>query len=631
MNSVIFFRKLRTARRLLVAKCRSFGVNLGQTHYAKITFPQFSNADVGKRFKVYDAGRLVWGTEIERPQVGFPLEYRNILVSSSSPSSFTVEPKLPFEIEVSDRPFSTPEQDQYDAKYRVAKHPDGLWYALRGNATNPKYLLLTFPGFGPSTSRISYAVSFMSQIKDRDLKETLLVAFQDRYQVHGTYMVTDDNGQLLYPRFAALVRSLARKYSIAPENVIFFGASKGASIALMYARDFPKAHLVTVVPQVHLRYYLQSKPFFRNNLFHYFKMVNFVEPIKLLRRYFHEGREIHYFYTVNDELSNYSLIERVAGVPNLTRVRVDGTHGEVATKALQTVLSLIARFTSRTKDGKGDGRFELAYCDAYQDQGPTKDRTGWQVGLPNSLLSAGDCTAYLRASAGCTRFLQMLSSSGPRTVWYTNQEQLVDPSADNVGPIDSVAVFTKDGRQFQAELAQDPGGTAPGTQQEYDPNELLLDAEAHSYWVVQGDDFGRFAYRFHKAGSSNQLSVVCRDHLAEKTDVSCSTLAVSSLDQWQGLAVLLSRVMKQAQLTTLSLDVEVSAHLSAVLGQATQIDLPTFQATVRNPRLDDWDHAHLAKHDLIPTLTKHLSDKQIRVVTSPGATVDPLFRPYTAS
>lgn len=147
-------------------------------YFAKLTLGDWKSWN-GKPFRLLQDGALVYGNMIEPPARGFPLEYRNIMVTSNDVSHFTLDIDVPFELKIGRGAFTTPQQLRYDEQYGVEQHGD-VFYSLRGNSTTPTKMLITFPGFGPSTTRISYAVSYLKDLNDEDLNDTLMVCFQDR-------------------------------------------------------------------------------------------------------------------------------------------------------------------------------------------------------------------------------------------------------------------------------------------------------------------------------------------------------------------------------------------------------------------------------------------------------------------
>src|SRR5699024_9516913 len=327
------------------------------TFFAKLTIKNWAkHRDVS--FRLLQGDRIVYGNKIEPPARGFELEYRNIIVTSDDPKDFSLDIDAEYSLLIGKGAFTTAQQQRYDEKYGVEQHGD-LFYSLRGNVKNPKRALITFPGFSPSTSRISYFVSYLKGITDEDLADTVMVCFQDRYLVSGSYMLVDNAGSSLRPRVHDEISRLLARYGIAEKDLMLFGASKGGSIATIYAEGFPSARLVATVPQMNLPYYL-SKPFFRDNLYRLDAIRSEPQPGTLMRQYFAEARCIDYFYTDRDEQSNHSLVEFIADVPGLTKYRVDGEHAEVAKKALPTILTLLKRFT-RGEDG-GSAPAALA-CD----------------------------------------------------------------------------------------------------------------------------------------------------------------------------------------------------------------------------------------------------------------------------
>lgn len=314
--------------------------------FAKIIIDDWRKFN-GESFRLHQDGKLVYGNRIEAPQRGFPLEYRNIVVTARDESRFSLNLPTTFKIAFSSGQFSTPQQDKYDKTYGVQQH-GRVFYSMRGNTKNPKRIIVTFPGFGPSTTRISYAVSYMKQLTDAELQDTLFVAFQDRYSVSGTYMLLDSAGREIRSEIEAVIAGFLSQYGLTDDKMLIFGASKGASTALVYADKFPKARLLVAVPQMNLPYYF-SKPFFYDNLYQFDAFHRIAQPVEYLRRYLDEGRSIDYFYTTNDELSNCSTIEYAEGLPNLRKYRFDGVHGAVARDALPTMLGIMRRFL-----GKGD-------------------------------------------------------------------------------------------------------------------------------------------------------------------------------------------------------------------------------------------------------------------------------------
>jgi len=599
--------------------------------YAKILFPEYDESYIGKRFKLFQGDRLVWGNEIERPAVGYPLEYRNIIIAKSTSEEFTVSPPIPFEIDVSDIPFSTEEQNEYDRKYHVTQHENGLWYTVRGNTENPKFLLLTFPGFGPSTTRIAYAVSYLSQLSALDLEDTLLIAFQDRYQVHGTYMITDDTGALVYPQFRALIDTLREKYSILSENILFFGASKGASIALMYMKDFPEARLIIMVPQLNIRYYLQAKSFFRNNLFHYFKEVDFEEPISLFRTYLREKRKIWYFYTDNDELSNYSLIERVQGFPSLNKYRVDGNHGEVAKKALPTVLCLMRSIVLQ----KGKQNFTSIYLDIYPGIEGKKEY-GVQICLPNSFIDNKNINVYTRSSLNGTIFYQFLHASEQRTIWYTNTEEVISSTITGVGSIDGISVFDPNGQYFESfeTVPLNEQAVAIPSGEFVDPfNELSIHTpDVKPYWILDGQNLGSFVFSYSSgAHGSRSLHVFCvtRESVgSQPPDSVTATLQVSCDKNWNCLYVLINRVMKIDRLISVTIYVEVTGCSAEILHEAIHIDLPDVKVVCTSD-LTSIDYDYIEQHDLTAQFMQWLAKGKLRPEMGSSGMVAPVFRPYT--
>ena len=471
--------------------------------FAKLTIRDWENRR-GQHFQLLQGSTVVYGNEIEPPARGFPLEYRNIIVTSDDVSRFKLNIDAPYELKIGRGAFTTPQQLKYDHQYGVEQHGD-VYYSLRGNTTNPKKLLITFPGFGPSTSRISYAVSYLKAITDTDLKDTLMVCFQDRYLAAGSYMMVDSAGRPLYDRVWRAIEDLRSQYDIDPTEMLLFGASKGGSIAIHYAKDFPDAQLLLAVPQMNLPYYF-NKPFFRDNLFRNHALHDIEQPETLLRRYFAEGRRIDYFYTNSDELSNHSLIELVQDVPNLTKYRVDGGHSAVARAALPTMLCIIREFLTSPKQKS----FVCEDIRTFHDD----ETVRVQIRVDSAASELKGANWFIEGSLGRTRFMQLMTDHSYQFVKLTSDSQRLFAAYDPVEDLSAVTAIEENGTRWSSLLPQPvTRGPEQCGQTKLRAEELNLQTDGpEEYVVLDGDHFGQYRYRSQKvsdAGDTVEVHFVC--------------------------------------------------------------------------------------------------------------------------
>ncbi|MFJ4208216.1 hypothetical protein ACIPY2_07145 [Paenarthrobacter sp. NPDC089675] len=469
--------------------------------FAKLTISNWQEL-VGSPFRLFEDGEMVYGNVIEPPARGFPLEYRNIMVRSDDPARYHLDLDVPFDLKIGHGAYTTPQQLAYDEQYGVEQHGD-TYYSLRGNTVNPKKLLITFPGFGPSTTRVSYAVSYLKALTDADLQETLMVCFQDRYLAAGSYMLVDNAGRPLEDRVTATIEGLRKRFGIDPAAMLFFGASKGGSIAIQYARTFPAARLLLAAPQMNLPYYF-SKPFFKDNLFRNRSLRSMQQPEERLRQYFAEGRTIDYFYTDSDELSNHSLIELVQDVPNLTKYRINGKHAEVARTALPAMLGIIRQFLA----GASVERFECEELRAFHgDEG-----VQLQVRVDPKASSVSNANWFVEGHCGRTRFLQLMTNHSYDFVKYTSAEQILFKSSDPVEHMTSVTAIAPEGTRWTAALPKrlNPGRRA--LKQELPTAALSLTSDVvQDYAILDGNARARFRYRAWRAnagGNTMEVHVV---------------------------------------------------------------------------------------------------------------------------
>ncbi|MEV7605603.1 hypothetical protein AB0N65_09205 [Paenarthrobacter sp. NPDC089322] len=456
------------------------------TYFARLRIPEWQK-HIGRAFRLLQDGQIIYGNLIEAPARGFPLEYRNIIVTSKDPARFSLDIDAPYELTIGRGAFTTPQQIKYDHQYGVEQHGD-IYYSLRGNTVNPRKLLLTFPGFGPSTSRVSYAVSYLKDIVDADLKDTLMVCFQDRYLSAGSYMVADNAGRPLFDRVTQAIEELRARYDIDPARMLFFGASKGGSIAIHYAKDFPAAQLLLAVPQMNLPYYF-NKPFFRDNLFLNSALRDIEQPEHNLRRYFREGRKIDYFYTNSDELSNHSLIELVKDVPNLTKYRVDGEHSSVARTALPAMLGIIRGFLR----GPQHQTFSCEEIRAF----PQEHGIQLQARVDQTGSKINEANWFIEGWLGSTRFRQLISQHSYGFLKYTTESQQLYPAYDPTDTLAAVVAIEPAGTLWTGRLPS-PTFKASGHVERCDVDASTLELEAkHSqpYVVLEGDRLSRYLYR----------------------------------------------------------------------------------------------------------------------------------------
>jgi len=555
-------------------------------YFAKLTINKWERHR-GKPFRLLQGTSVVYGNEIEPPARGFPLEYRNIVVTSDDASKFHLDIDAPYDLKIGRGAFTTPQQLKYDEQYGVQQHGD-VFYSLRGNTTNPSKIIVTFPGFGPSTSRISYAVSYLKAITDADLKDTLMVCFQDRYLAAGSYMMVDSGGRPLHGRVRGVIEGLRSKYDVDSAHMLFFGASKGGSIAIHYAQDFPDAQLLLAVPQMNLPYYF-NKPFFRDNLFRNRALRDVVQPEVLLRRYFEEGRKIDYFYTNSDELSNCSLIELVNDVPNLTKYRVDGNHSAVARAALPSMLGILRRFLH----GPNEQTFTCENVRSFTQE----DHVLAQIRVDVEASQLQGANWFLEGSLGSTRFLQLLTEHSYRFVKYTSDSQWLNAAYDPIGTVSAVTALEATGARWTGQLPEPlTNESAPGWRRAASWTALQLETDLpQEYVVLDGDHLARYRYRSAAVEPDGDTVEV---HFVSDIDLPMDNLpsqkgcgrtsrlvVVEPLDGWVRVDLLALRFVIASAAERLSVVIH-GAHSAEVTSQLTRVDWENKRIVV----LDDDGH-----------------------------------------
>lgn len=554
--------------------------------FAKLTIGKWESHR-GKPFRLFQGSTVVYGNEIEPPARGFPLEYRNIIVTSTDVSKFRLDIDAPYTLTIGRGAFTTPQQVKYDQQYGVEQHGD-VFYSLRGNVTNPKRMLITFPGFGPSTSRISYAVSYLKALTDTDLADTIMICFQDRYLAAGSYMMVDSAGRPLYERVWKSIEDLRVRYGLDDSAMLFFGASKGGSIAIHYAQEFPGAQLLLGVPQMNLPYYF-NKPFFRDNLYRNRGLHDVEQPEDILRRYFSEGRRIDYFYTNSDELSNHSLIELVEDVPNLAKYRIAGAHSAVARAALPAMLGIMRQFISR----QADETFSSQELRTFTEDDSVQVQL--RINADNSPKPGSNW--FLEAPLGRTRFLQAMSDHTYDFVKYTSDAQRLLAAYDPIEDISKVIAIEDTGKKWTSIV---PSKLDRGRQQIFrlpmtsEPLNLENDG-TQSYVVIDGNDYGRFRYRCGRvsaAGDTMEVHIVSNaDEASLGTDFGTSDkrtshiAVVASLDAGKFSDLFALRLVIAADVKRLLVVVHDETTTSETVRALAEVDWMDANIVVAAPAL----------------------------------------------
>ncbi|MGP5599206.1 hypothetical protein ACTXOJ_09395 [Glutamicibacter arilaitensis] len=418
--------------------------------YAKLFIKNWRRY-LGKEFQLLENGRIVYGNTIEAPLKGMTLEYRNIVVSSSDLSHFSLDIDAPFTMSIGPGAFYTPQQDHYDKKYSVKRH-GRLHYATRGNAVNPEKIIFTFPSFSSSTSTTPYMVSFLSGIKDAELEKTLLVCFQDRFGTSGTYMQMDNSGLDLTAVVSEEIEKIRTRFNVDEKYLMFYGVSKGGSIAIRYSQPYPKSRLVISCPQLHLGYYLKNSSF-KDSLGRSALVHQKEQPHRLLSQFIDQNRSIDYLYSTKDETSNYSLAEQLDHSNGLNLLRIDGIPSEVARKSLPTVLNILRSFIGTSTVSN----VILEQVRVYPND--SGHRVQVRIGAPEEANTRTNW--YLIKRHANSAHAQLLTQGALRFVKYTTDAQQIFSSASSVYDYSEVVGYQVDGTMWVATNHKDLQDDAP--------------------------------------------------------------------------------------------------------------------------------------------------------------------------
>lgn len=307
--------------------------------FLKLSFEVENN--VGKEIHIIQNGVEIWGMEVENPENKKIIEYRNIAFDSTA-GELEILCDFSFSSEINVEKQYTQMQITYDKKHNII-NDESLIYALNGNKSNPKKILVTFPGFMLSTSDIQYPLTmFGSFLKNKYIMDNyLIIAFQDRYFASGTYMLFNDDKVEMKKKIEEKIVNLSKKYSIKENDIVFFGASKGGSIAINTIENFPLATLIISVPQMDIEYYLKNRSTLVLPSKNVYADAKIPDIMKLYQQYNSEKRKIYHLFSTNDDMSNMNFIEKTKFSKTTTLFPSTLEHGKVTSNNLVLIEKLL--------------------------------------------------------------------------------------------------------------------------------------------------------------------------------------------------------------------------------------------------------------------------------------------------
>lgn len=468
-------------------------------YFAKLTIPYSEQID-GEYFKLFYGDDIVYGNVVKRQEQTKFLEYRNFIVDSSKPSDFTLNIDTPYTLHIGRGSFSNPQQVAYDKSHAIEQF-ENVFYSLRGNIVNPKRLLLMFPDFSDSASRISYPIEYFEEIAEEELSDTLVVSFQDCYMSAGTYMAIDNSGRSLSSRVISILDRFISRYDISEEDVMLFGVSKGGSIAIRYSEHLPQAHLVVVAPHMNIPYALRGS-FVGDNPGQLYELGAIVQPDQQMRTAFRDGRTIDYFYSDADEQSNCSLVELVDDIPGLSKFRIAGDHDDVVRSALPAVLNIVRRFL-----GSGvDYLTETLDVNAFS----SGDTLGLQVRIDDSDGPGVEASWYVDGLLGRTSFRQNISDHALPFVKFTSELQRLRPELDDLGGLRGLIAYAANGDRWRASFPNECNllaGFSPRARLPWSRLQLNTNRPT-PYVIVKENSLAYFTYECMRAlGNEDRIDV----------------------------------------------------------------------------------------------------------------------------
>lgn len=190
-----------------------------------------------------------------------------------------------------------PDQAVFDKRFAIQRHElegESIYYAPLGNLNYPRKLLITFPGVS-SFDNVNYRLSALTSVQSHIGDRALIIALQDKVGPFGNYMFKTDGGYPVGAIVTSLIRGLMDRYKLDESDVIFYGNSKGGTVAIDYISRFPRSKFFTDIPQMDLFNYRSQNDLMR--------LTTGVEA----RRYYNLT---DYLATLKSDNVTYSFAER---------------------------------------------------------------------------------------------------------------------------------------------------------------------------------------------------------------------------------------------------------------------------------------------------------------------------------
>lgn len=263
----------------------------------------------------------------------------NICVDEKSSVSLKVKNENIKLIITKDKIFH-PDQLAFDKKHSIVSHKllgESVYYSLCGDIYSPKKILITFHGVS-NFDNVHHRLSALSSLHSR-LKNVLIVAFQDKEGVYGNYMYKTSTNQRIQPIVISLISGLKARFSLCDHDIIFYGNSKGATIAIDYISFFPNSYFFIDIPQLDL-YNKSHNALFKFTLgedarnYYVFK-----ETLSSLK-----NEKVYYSFAENDHDSSRSIPMRNFPGINVSMLKDMGHSGsaiELVKKNFAKIFQLI--------------------------------------------------------------------------------------------------------------------------------------------------------------------------------------------------------------------------------------------------------------------------------------------------
>jgi len=215
---------------------------------------------------------------------------------------------------------------------------DGLARYKKEVCGVPTSAIISFPHFkGPGGHEAPYTLLDGAQY---GFDNTLHLSFQDAYLSSGSYFLSGNHGEDPMPDVVRVIEKELALHGLQASDATFLGSSKGSNSAALASSFFSGNELIVCAYATDLDHFLGKTlyAFVAEQLRFFGKETPDFNELLFGQA---EHKDVHWFYSTSDEVSNCGNETRNAG--RLTKHAIEEPHSKVLASSQEEITGLLTR------------------------------------------------------------------------------------------------------------------------------------------------------------------------------------------------------------------------------------------------------------------------------------------------